>query len=143
MLKLAALGAFLAVFAAQLDTAEPVTFFIEDGTGVPGYRDYDRDLAKMALEAWARESAGKLRFSEAKTRDEALLRVRWVPPNGLFGEMERIIVKGKPASTSLATPSVCHTREIFRTSCITSGSAATSSASSCATGASSSLAPTS
>ena len=47
-----------------LDTGEPIPYFLEDGRGVAGYRDSDRDLARMALEAWSRESGGKLKFIE-------------------------------------------------------------------------------
>ena len=31
-----------------LDAGEPISFFVEEGKGVPGYRDTDRDLAMMA-----------------------------------------------------------------------------------------------
>jgi len=79
-----------------LDTSRPITYIIDDGNRIPGYRASDRDLAKMALDAWSRESGGKLKFVEITERDDALLRVRWTSPDdGLFGEMERIIVKGR------------------------------------------------
>src|SRR5581483_10508155 len=80
----------------RLDTREPITYFIDDGKAVPGYRSSDRELAVMALNAWSRESQGKLMFSEAKSRDLALIRFHWIDPNeGLFGETQRIAVKGK------------------------------------------------
>src|SRR6185503_2572306 len=82
--------------AEVLDNSGPITFFIEDGKGVPGYRDSDRGLAKMAFEAWSRESSGKLKFVETKARDAALVRIQWISPNeGLFGETQRILVNGK------------------------------------------------
>src|SRR2546428_11113306 len=60
-----------------LDTSEPIPYFLEDGRGVAGYRDSDRDLAKMALEAWARENGGKLKIIEAKGTKPAVGRVPW------------------------------------------------------------------
>ncbi len=88
-------------------TKESIPFFIEDGTGVPGYRQSDRDLAKLALAAWDRESGGKLKFVETKKRDEARVRVRWISPGGgLFGETERIFVDGKPGAVVNVMPEV-------------------------------------
>src|SRR5438132_12455762 len=79
-----------------LNALEPITYFIEDGKGVPGYLDSDGALAKLALDAWSRESAGKLKFVESKARDSALIRVRWISANeGLFGETQRVLVNGK------------------------------------------------
>ena len=61
MLKLGmaaiAMALLLAPQTAPLDTREAIPYFIEDGKGVPGYRDSDRELAKLALDAWSRESA--------------------------------------------------------------------------------------
>ena len=91
----------------ELALAVLIPFFIEDGTGVPGYRESDRELAKLALEAWSRESGGNLKFVEAKNRDEALLRVRWISANeGLFGETQRIFVDGKPGAVINVMPEV-------------------------------------
>lgn len=82
-----------------LDHSVPIPFFIEYGNGVPGYRPSDRELAKMAIDAWSRESQGKLQFSEAADPDAALLRVEWVSPSqGRFGETERRYVDGKPGA---------------------------------------------
>jgi len=108
MLNLATLTMLMAAtFLQQLDSREPITFIIEDGKGVPGYRDSDRELAKMALDAWSRESSGKLKFTEAKERDAALLVIRWVSPNqGLFGETQRIFVKGKAGANVYVMPQV-------------------------------------
>src|SRR5882672_8660507 len=108
MPSLATITMFLAaMIAPQLDAREPIAFFIEDGKGVPGYRDSDRELAKMALDAWSRESAGKLKFTEAKERDGALVVVRWVSPNqGLFGETQRVFVKGKAGANVYVMPQV-------------------------------------
>ena len=94
------------------NTGESILFFIEDGTGVPGYRQSDRDLARLALAAWSRESSGKLKFAETKTRDEALVRVRWISANeGLFGETQRIFVNGKPGAVVNVMPQVAQLGE--------------------------------
>ena len=90
-----------------LDTSESITYFIEDGRGVPGYRDSDRDLARLALDAWSRESGGKLNFMEAKSRDLALVRLRWVSAHeGLFGETQRVQVNGKTGAMVFVMPEV-------------------------------------
>jgi hypothetical protein len=97
----------LAPQSLRLDNREAITFFIDDGQGVPGYRASDRELAKLALDAWSRESVGKLKFSEAKSADEAIIRFRWISPNqGLYGETERVQVKGKPGAVVYVMPQV-------------------------------------
>jgi hypothetical protein len=74
---------------------------------VPGYRDTDRELAKLAFEAWSRESAGQLKFAENKTLDGALIRLRWISPTeGLYGETQRIQVGGKPGAVVYVMPQV-------------------------------------
>ena len=101
---------------APLDSTAPVSYFIEDGTNVPGYRDSDRDLAKMALDAWARESGGKLKFVPANTRDTALVDVRWVGANGgLFGETQRVPVRGKTVAVVNVMPEVVQLGEPLST----------------------------
>src|SRR5437879_13759735 len=118
MLNFLTTGMMLAILLAPqlfrsslgtLDARQPISVYIEDGKGVPGYRDSDRELAKMALDAWSRESSGKLKFTEAKERDAALLVIRWVSPNqGLFGETQRIFVKGKAGANVYVMPQVAH-----------------------------------
>jgi Matrixin len=91
----------------RLDTREAITYFIEDGKGVPGYRESDRELAALALAAWSRESSGKLKFAEAKTRDTALIRFRWISTNeGLYGETQRVQINGKPGAIVYVMPQV-------------------------------------
>ena len=90
-----------------LDAHQPITVYIEDGKGVQGYRESDPELAKMALDAWSRESGGKLKFTESKERDAALIRLRWISPTeGLYGETQRIEVKGKPGAVVYVMPQV-------------------------------------
>src|SRR4030095_9001241 len=89
------------------NTKKSIPYFIDDGTGVPGYRQSDSELAKMALAAWTRESGGKLRFVEAKSKDDALLRIRWISSQeGLFGETQRAIVKGQAGAVVNVMPEV-------------------------------------
>jgi len=96
-----------AILSAQLDPSEPISFYIDDGAGVPGYKASDHQLAKMALEAWSRESGGKLKFKETTDRDAAVVRLRWVSAHeGLFGQMQRRMVRGRPAATVFVMPEV-------------------------------------
>ena len=110
MIKLATTTAIALMLAPQLgrlDTQEPIPYFIDDGKGVPGYRDSDRELAKLALDAWSRESAGKLKFTEAKARDSALIRFRWISTaDGLYGETQRVQVNGKAGAIVYVMPQV-------------------------------------
>ena len=90
-----------------LDASQPIPVYIEDGKNVPGYREYDPQLAKMALDAWSRESGNKLKFTESKERDSALIRLRWISPTeGLYGETQRVDVKGKPGAIVYVMPQV-------------------------------------
>src|SRR5215470_4317328 len=92
---------------SRLDTREAITYFIDDGKGVPGYRNSDRELATLALAAWSRESGGKLKFSAANAPQSALIRFRWISQNeGLYGETQRIQVNGKPGAIVYVMPQV-------------------------------------
>jgi hypothetical protein len=91
----------------KLNFREPITFFVEDGKSAPGYRDSDRELARLAVNAWSRESAGKLKFTEAKSADTAVIRFRWIAPNeGLYGEMQRTEVNGRIGAIVYVIPQV-------------------------------------
>src|SRR5438045_849375 len=92
---------------AVLDAREAISFFIEEGRSVSGYRETDRDLAMMAFAAWSRESGGKLKFIESKERERALIRLRWISPTeGLYGETQRVEVNGKPGAIVYVMPQV-------------------------------------
>ena len=104
------------------NTKEAIPFFIDDGTGVPGYRQSDKDLAKIALAAWTRESGGKLRFVEAKSKDDALLRIRWISSHeGLFGETQRAIVKGQVGAVVNVMPEVSQLGEPLSSRAVSDG----------------------
>jgi hypothetical protein len=111
MLKLGvAMMSMAFLFAPQfgrLDSRETITYFIEDGKGVPGYLDADRELARLAVAAWSRESAGKLKFTEEASSSTALIRFKWISPDGgLYGETQRIQVNGKPGAMVYVMPQV-------------------------------------
>jgi hypothetical protein len=111
MLKISSLAIAIAVLLApqfgRLDTREPITYYIYEGQGAPGYRDSDRELAKLALDAWSRESRGQLKFAETKVPESALIRFRWIGQNeGLYGETQRVQVNGKPGAIVYVMPQV-------------------------------------
>ena len=89
-------AAVLVSQAAGQDAGEAIPYFIADGAGVPGYQPSDGELARAAFEAWARESAGRLRFVEAGEAD-ALIHLIWIAPgSGLYGEMRRVVIDDRP-----------------------------------------------
>jgi Matrixin len=91
----------------QLDARNPIPYFIQDGSGVPGFMVSDRELAVWALAAWSRESGGKLKFVEAKTAESALIRLRWISANeGLFGETQRVRVGNREGALVFVMPAV-------------------------------------
>src|SRR5262245_53334226 len=111
MLKLGSIAIsaifLLAPQLGRLGTREAITYAIDDGKGVPGYRDSDRELARLALDAWSRESGGQLKFSEAKAVQGALIRFRWISPSeGLYGETQPVQVNGKPGAIVYVMPQV-------------------------------------
>jgi hypothetical protein len=113
-----ALGVVVAVLALQvagagqsglgvLDSSEAVTYFIEDGSGVAGYQPSDRELARMAFDAWSRETRGALRFTESITREGALVSVEWADASsGSFGLTHRTEVGGKAGAIVFVMPDV-------------------------------------
>jgi matrixin len=87
-----------------LDRLSAIPYFIADGSGTPGYRASDRELAEWALQAWQRASPKKLRFTAAKESD-ALVRVYWAGPDaGEFGEMRAVMVNGRPGAAVFIRP---------------------------------------
>jgi hypothetical protein len=105
----------LAAALAQLPAGpQIVPFYISDGAGIPGYEAGDGELARLALEAWSRESGGRVKFTASTNEGEALLRIRWASPDqGLFGEMQRITVSGKPGAVVFILPGVANLGEAF------------------------------
>jgi hypothetical protein len=90
-----------------LDSSEPVAYFVDDGSGVAGYRPSDRELARLAFAAWSRETQGKLRFTEVKTKAEALVTVQWADAeSGSFGVTHRLEIGGKAGAIVFVMPDV-------------------------------------
>ena len=90
-----------------LDTQGPVTYYVDEGSGVSGFRASDRDLARMAFAAWSRETEGRLRFVEAKSKSGALISVEWADPEqGNFGVTQRVHIGGKPGAIVYVTADV-------------------------------------
>ncbi len=103
----AVLGAMSPRAPQQLDAKEPIPYFIQDGSGVPGFVPSDHQLAVWALDAWSRESGGKLKFVESRTAESALIRLRWISANeGLFGETQRVRVGGRDGALVFVMPAV-------------------------------------
>jgi hypothetical protein len=102
---------------SQRDVEAPenvVPYFISDGTGIPGFEAQDRELARMALDDWARASNGRLRFEEARSEQEATVRLIWASPSGLYGEMRQIIDAGQVRTLVYVTPSATDQDPAFR-----------------------------
>jgi Matrixin len=88
------------------DEKSPISYFIADGNGKPGYRSSDRELARWALQAWQRNAAKGLRFAAA-TESNALIRVYWAEPDGgEYGETRPIIIGGQQGAAVFIRPDV-------------------------------------
>jgi hypothetical protein len=88
------------------DAKGPVTYFIADGTGKPGYHSSDPELSRWALQAWQRNAAKGLRFAAA-TESSALIRVYWAgPESGEYGETRPIVVGGQEGAAVFIRPDI-------------------------------------
>jgi hypothetical protein len=88
-----------------LDASGTIPYFIAGGMDGSRYRSSDRELAIWALDDWARASNGTLRFREASSEDEALVRVYWVPAAaGQYGEMRGLLVGGRRGAAVYIRP---------------------------------------
>ena len=96
--------ALLLGLGLQSQPPEPLTYFIATGEPETSYRPSDRQLAVWALEAWARNSGGALRL-EPSDEERARVRVYWAAAgDGLYGEMRRLVVDGRPAAAVYVRP---------------------------------------
>src|SRR5689334_894564 len=77
-------GFRLSAARAQSTSSEGrvIHYFITDGDADTGFRVSDRELARWAFEAWARNSDGAFSVAPASLQEEALIRVYWVPADG-------------------------------------------------------------
>jgi hypothetical protein len=86
--------------------ASPIGYFIADGAGKPGFKSSDLELARWALDAWARSTDRRIRF-EAAPEASALIRVYWAGPmDGQFGEMRAVPVGGQRGAEVFIRPDV-------------------------------------
>ena len=95
-----------AMMSQVLDKKSPITYFIADGSGKPGYRSSDRELAMWALQAWQRSAANGFRFAAA-TESSALVRLYWAgPDSGEYGETRPIVVGGQQGAAVFIRPDI-------------------------------------
>lgn len=89
-----------------LESKDPVTYFIADGSRSTGYRPGDRELALWAFQAWQRSAGKGLRFEPA-TESAALIRLHWAEPGGgEYGETQPLSVHGKRGAVVFIRPDV-------------------------------------
>ena len=89
-----------------LDATGRVTYFVAEGLPGSRYQPSDRDLATWALHAWERSLNGAVRFEPVPEKD-ALISVHWVPAeDGLYGEMQPLVVNGRPGAAVYVRPDV-------------------------------------
>jgi len=100
-------GAKRTVTAPQaLNEKRPITYFISDGSGKPGYHSSDRELARWALQAWQRSASNGIRFAAA-TESSALIRLYWAgPEGGEYGETRPIIVGSEQGAAVFIRPDI-------------------------------------
>jgi hypothetical protein len=99
-------GARQSAMPQALDKKSPITYFIADGSGKPGYRSSDRELAMWALQAWQRSAANGFRFA-ASTESSALIRLYWAgPDSGEYGETRPIVVGGQQGAAVFIRPDI-------------------------------------
>jgi hypothetical protein len=99
-------GALQSAMPQALDKKSPITYFIADGSGKPGYHSSDRELARWALQAWQRSAANGFRFAPA-TESSALIRVYWAgPDSGEYGETLPIMVGGQQGAAVFIRPDI-------------------------------------
>jgi hypothetical protein len=99
------------LFAGSLTAAEEYSYWIEACPATTSRSTSceagDPELARWALEAWQRESAGAMTLKKAENEEHARLRLHWA--NGtanLYGETEPILVDGKRGANIFVLPSV-------------------------------------
>jgi len=83
----------------------PITYFIADGKGKPGFRQSDPELARWAFNAWERTGAA-VHFEPASELS-ALIRVYWAEPEGgQYGETQTLQVNGQRGAAVFIRPEV-------------------------------------
>lgn len=87
----------------QPDANRRVTYFIGAGDPESRFRPADAELAAWALRSWEKALNGALTFV-ASPEAEALVRVQWVGPNGGYGEMRPLLVRGRRGAVVYIRP---------------------------------------
>lgn len=91
---------------APLDISDSIPVSVVDmtGNGVSSGAN-DAQLASWALADWSRALDGRLSFHVVDDEDEALIRIRFVPPGGgQYGEMIQLRVDGKRGAAVFVRP---------------------------------------
>ncbi len=90
-----------------LENKNPISYFIANGAGKPGYHSTDRELARWALDAWQRSASNEFRFAPSATESAALVRVYWAgPDSGEYGEMRPITVGSRQGAAVFIRPDI-------------------------------------
>src|SRR5689334_24822642 len=89
--------------------AEPYTFWVEpcpaETAKLTGCQTADPELARWALQTWARESKSLLSMHELPTPEHARIRIRWASgAMNLYGETEPLLVEGRPGAHIFVLP---------------------------------------
>jgi hypothetical protein len=89
-----------------LDISESIPVSIVDLTSASSVAaSDDAELARWALEDWTRALDGALEFHIVDSEDDALVRIRFVPPGGgQYGEMLALEVAGKRGAAVFVRP---------------------------------------
>jgi hypothetical protein len=100
-----------AVLAGMAAAAEPYTFWVEpcppETAKLTGCQMADPELARWALNTWARESKSLLSMHELAAPEHARIRVRWASgAMNLYGETEPLLVEGRPGAQIFVLPDI-------------------------------------
>ena len=91
----------LLFLTAGAASAEDITYWVQPCTVLASLAcaPEDMDLARWAFAAWEKASEGKIHLIESKDRESAQFQLLWAEKDGgLYGETERILVRGKPGA---------------------------------------------
>jgi hypothetical protein len=98
-----------AALAGLATAADPYTFWVEpcpaETARITGCHSADPELARWALETWARESQSLLSTHELSAPEHARIRIRWASgAMNLYGETEPLLVNGRPGAQIFVLP---------------------------------------
>lgn len=99
------------LIATAANAQENWTWWVQDCTAeaakATGCDAKDPELARWALEAWARESAGKIKMTKSATKQAARIRINWASGEGnLYGEARPIRVNGERGAEIYVLPDI-------------------------------------